>query len=206
TNDGDCHRLGRANSATVGDRHVIFDGKLLPGGGESEGEGRGEGEGNRAGTRPRVVGHRGRERTRQKRIYPARRRHPERPAGRGHARARRVVVGEVDVGEDERAGGLDGLDGRVRTQGIRCQHRRVVAAGDGDRHRLGQADPEIVGDRHVVGDGKGLAGGEEIEDVVGGAERGGDRPTGAYRAVDARRGGQRRRQHSAQPARKRGDV
>src|SRR5262249_20759709 len=148
----------------------------------------------------------GRGAARGNRIYHVGRGRPERPAGRGHARARRVVVGEVDVGKGERAGGLDGLDGRVRTRGIRCQHRRVVAASDGDRHRLGQAGPEIVGDRHVVGDGEGLAGGEEIEGLVGGAERGGDRPTGAYRAVDAHRGGQRRRQHSAQPARKRGDA
>src|SRR5262249_44026958 len=75
---------------------------------------------------------RARARPPQNRIYPARRRHPERPDGRGHARARRVLVGEVDVGEGERAGGLDGLDGCVRTRGIRCQHRHVVAAGDGN--------------------------------------------------------------------------
>jgi len=44
---------------------------------------------------------------------------PTRWGGR-HARAHRVVIGEIDVHKGQRAGGGEALGNDVRTRGIRC--------------------------------------------------------------------------------------
>ena len=175
--DSDRHRLGRAGTGNVADRHVVGDSEGFTAGEEIEGAvGRAERDGDRTRAGTRAVRRRGRQRTRQRCGYPARQRGAARPGGRSHARAHRVVVSEVDVGENECSGRVEALGDRVWTRGIRCQNWRVVGADDGNRHRPGQADPLIVGDGHVVDDGERLVGSEEIEVAVGSAERGGDRP------------------------------
>src|SRR5262249_52661539 len=185
--DGDRHRLGRASRSIGGDGDVVGDGERLVGGEEIEGVvGRAEREGNRARARTRAVAaHRGGERRRQHRAQPARQRGTARPGRGNQAVANRVRVTEVDVGEGERARArifVDRVAGLAREFGDRvwprdicCQHRRVVGAGDGDRHRFGLAQPITVGDAVFLYTTLFRSGGEEIEGVVGRAEREGNR-------------------------------
>src|SRR5262249_12398319 len=79
----------------------------------------------------------------------------------------RVGVSEIDIREGNGAAGIEiaavvdvGVLGHRAGLGGEGNHRHVVGANDGDRHLLGRANPAIVGDRHVISDGKGLPGGE----------------------------------------------
>ncbi len=77
-------------------------------------------------------------------------------------RAVHVTDRQLPAGRD--VGRRVGL-GQVRRR--RRQNRRVVGAGDLDRHRLRSGAAMPIIDRHIISDGKLLACGQEIERAVG---------------------------------------
>ena len=153
--DDDRHRLGRARAVVVLDGDVVGDGERLAGGEEIEiVVGSLEREADRARARNRAgrVGDRGRQRTRQHRSQPARQRGAARPDGREQARAHRVGIEVVDVGEGERTAGGVGrrrtgdagdLGDRMRPRRICIKHGRGVRI-DRDRDMLARARTEAV--------------------------------------------------------------
>src|SRR5207249_5011143 len=106
-----------------------------------------------------------------------------RDEGRGGA----VGVGEIDVGEGNRAavgevaGAVDGDVLGDRAIAVGGDDRGLVGAGDGDGDALGGGAGVVVVDLDRVGLDQGLAGGEEVDGVVGDMEAPGD---GAAEAVD----------------------
>ena len=152
--DGDRHRLGRAQAVVVHDGDVVDDGERLADGEEIKiATCSAERDADRTRARNRalvaVERYRGRQRTLQHRKQPARQRAAARQAGRVQARAHRVGVEIVDVGEGERAARRSvaslphRLGDRMRRQRIRIKYRRFVRI-DRDRDLLGRARTEAV--------------------------------------------------------------
>ncbi|MNS61367.1 hypothetical protein D3C72_943940 [compost metagenome] len=75
----------------------------------------------------------------------------------------------IDVGRAELAADAE-LDVFLHRTGIiarrETEHRRVIAAGQGDRHILGHRRPEVVGQRHREHFGLGLALGQVLRRAV----------------------------------------
>src|SRR5207237_384119 len=177
--DRDGDRLARRAAVAVGEGDVVALGQRLAGGEEIErAVGDREVPADRAGAAAGAV--------RPDRIE---REGAEIAAGRGRDR-RAVRVGEVEVGEADRArGGVEraaaGAGGQLadRAVAVPADHRRVVAAGDRDGDRLARRAAVAVGEGDVVALGQRLAGGEEIERAVGDREVPADRAGAAAGAV-----------------------
>src|SRR5262249_39681764 len=122
-----------------------------------------------------IVRERGRERARRRQSRLLRRGQGAARPGKGRcARAHRVRVSEIDVGEGDGAAGIEiatvvdvGVLGHRAGLGDGGDHRRLVAAGDGDSDVLGGEAAVVVGDLDRVGLGQRLARRQGVLDLVG---------------------------------------